>query len=171
MLRMIRLTLVSLLFCSTIYLAAQTKLISGGTKSTEYCTDYHKKNARFKSNELKFTLSSQSRSALFRPGQKSSFVVTAYSGYDYRFTFAVDEKLVGANSINYRIIDAKSQKELYNSAADKSEEEFMFTCTSSLNLKIELEIPEIEKKGEINKAIYGCVGFLLESRKTIKTGF
>jgi hypothetical protein len=134
-----------------------------------YCTDYHKKACKFTKKDLEFKYNSQSRSALFRPGQTSTFTFTSFKGYDYRLTFCGEDILTKGTPIPFKVFDARTKKVLYDSNdADSGGTEFEFTCDNTLNLKIEMMLPEADGS---EKAVYGCVGFLIESRKNLTTGF
>lgn len=111
---------------------------------------------------------SQSRSALFRPGQVSVFSFTSFKGYDYRLTFCGDEVLTKGAPIAFKVTDAKTKAVLFDSNESDSATEFEFSCDNSLNLRVEMTLPEAEGS---EKATYGCVGFLLQSRKNLQTGF
>lgn len=147
---------------------AQTNL-SETKPANSLCTDYYKKTCFFSKKDINFKHNSQSRSALFRPGQISKLTFTAHKGYDYRMTFAAEESILGGGRLEFKLIDSNTKKVLFNSEDDGATE-FEFICDSSINMIIEITLPEanIESK---NKVIYGCVGFLLESRPTLQTGF
>ena len=55
---------------------------------------------------------------------------------------------------------------VYNGSDNANE--FEFSCDNSLNLSVEITLPAAEGS---EKSIYGCVGFLLQSRKNLQTGF
>jgi len=137
-------------------------------EKTVYCTDYHKKACKFSKKDLEFMYNSQSRSALFRPGQVSVFSFTSFKGYDYRLTFCGDEVLTKGAPIAFKVTDAKTKAVLFDSNESDSATEFEFSCDNSLNLRVEMTLPEAEGS---EKATYGCVGFLLQSRKNLQTGF
>lgn len=137
-------------------------------QKTVYCTDYHKKACKFSKKDLEFKYNSQSRSALFRPGQVSVFSFTSFKGYDYRLTFCGEDILTKGAPIAFKVTDAKTKAVLFESKDSENAKEFEFSCDNSLNLKVEMTLPAAEGS---EKATYGCVGFLLESRKNLQTGF
>jgi len=151
-------------------LSAQKNDKSATVQKNEYCTDYHKTACVFENKDLEWKYNGQSRSALFRPGQKSSFTFSAYKGYDYRFCLAGAENILSGQKIIFRVKDAKTKAVLYDSEVDESIQQFEFVCDNSLNVLVELELPEGEGVAN-NKVVYGCVGFLLQSRRTMQTGF
>jgi hypothetical protein len=141
----------------------------GSIEKTYYCTDYHKKSCTFKNKDLEFQYNSQSRSALFRPGQSSSFTFTSFKGYDYRLTFCGEDLITKGSPIAFKLMDAKTKEVLFDSEnAEENSTEFEFTCDNTLNLRVEVSMPEADAA---DKAKYGCVGFLLQSRKNLNTGF
>lgn len=154
----------ALLFSST--LQAQEKAIS----RTQYCDDYHKKNCKFEKKDIEYTYNSQSRSALFRPGQISNFRFTAFKGYDYRVTFCADENLLQGQNLAYKVVDTRTKKVLYENSENNGNPEFEFICDNSINLEVQLELPQVPYKPN-DKTAYGCVGFLIQSRTSLKTGF
>jgi len=147
---------------------AQTKLSETKTANS-LCTDYHKKACTFSKKDINFKYNSQSRSALFRPGQTSKLTFTAHKGYEYRMTFAGDESILSGGQVEFKLIDSSTKKVLFDSQ-EEGATEFEFICDSSINMIIELSLPENSAESK-NKVLYGCVGFLLESRPTLQTGF
>lgn len=148
-------------------LSAQTKL-SDTKPANSLCTDYHKKACSFSKSDINYKYNSQSRSALFRPGQTSKLTFTAHKNYDYRLTFAAEESILSGGKIAFRILNS-SGKVLFDSE-EEGATEFEFICDSSINMVIEIILPESSASSK-NKVLYGCVGFLLESRPTLQTGF
>jgi hypothetical protein len=136
----------------------------------DYCTDYHRNACKFIKKDLQFKYNSQSKSALFRPGQSSTFTVVAFKGLDYRFAIAAEDVILNGQPFTYKVKDAKTNAVIFDSETEETPSDFSFTCDNSLNLRIELQLPEASAE-DSKKMIYGCVGFLLESRKTLKTGF
>jgi len=135
-----------------------------------YCEDFHRSACKFIKKDLEFKYNSQSKSALFRPGQSSTFSIVAFKGLDYRFSLAVDDNLLNGQPLAYKVKDAKTNALIYDSESAEVVSDFSFTCDNSLTLRIEMQLPEADQENA-KKMIYGCVGFLLESRKTLKTGF
>lgn len=155
-------------FCLSLTANAQVKLAKAQS-APSLCTDYHKKACKFEKDDLYYEYNSQSKDALFRPGQTSKLIFTSYKGYDYRFTFAAEDKITGGGNLTFKVVDAKSKKVLFDSEEDGSME-FEFVCDSSINLSVEVSLPESSAESN-SKVLYGCVGFLLESRETLDTGF
>ncbi|MEX1189752.1 MAG: hypothetical protein WED33_10880 [Bacteroidia bacterium] len=147
---------------------AQVKL-SKTEPASSLCTDYHKKACKFEKQDILFKYNSQSRDALFRPGQTSKLTFTATKGYDYRLTFAAEDKILQGGNISFKIYDARTKQPLFDSE-EEGQAEFEFICDSSINLTIEISLSEASAEAK-SKVLYGCVGFLLESRKTLDTGF
>jgi hypothetical protein len=139
-------------------------------KAEDYCSDFHRTACKFQKKDLEFKYNSQSKSALFRPGQSSTFTVVAFKGLDYRFAIAAEDMLLNGQPLTYKVKDAKTNVLIFDSEAENVVADFSFTCDNSLSLRIELQLPEAAAENS-KKKIYGCVGFLLESRKTLKTGF
>ncbi len=163
------LMLITIIFAGYIF-SIQAKAQKGSTaiEKTVYCTDYHKKACKFSKKDLEFKYNSQSRSALFRPGQVSEFSFTSFKGYDYRLTFCGEDVLTKGAPIAFKITDAKTKAVLFDSNASDNAKEFEFSCDNSLNLRVEMTLPAAEGS---EKNTYGCVGFLLQSRKSLQTGF
>jgi hypothetical protein len=157
-----------LLGFSSICLHAQVKL-SDTQPAASLCQDFHKKACSFVKKDINYKYNSQSRDALFRPGQKSKLTFTAHKGYDYRLTFAEEDKILQSGAVSFRIIDSRTKKELFNSE-DENATELEFICDSNINLTIEIQLPENTAE-TFGKVLYGCFGFLLESRPTLNTGF
>ena len=162
-------SLIMILLFSTSLLAQKNDGPSTVQKN-EYCTDYHRSACTFDNKDIEWKYNGQSRSALFRPGQKSSFTFSAYKGYDYRFSLAGAEIILSGQKIIFKVKDAKTKAILYDSEVDESIQQFEFVCDNSLNVLVELELPEGDGVAG-NKVLYGCVGFLLQSRRTMQTGF
>jgi hypothetical protein len=162
-----------IIFSIIVSLNAPSKLAaqpgSNTIENKQYCTDYHKRACKFSNKDLEFQYNTQSRSALFRPGQSSSFSFTSFKGYDYKLTFCGEESITKGKPISFKVIDPRTKEILFDSDAENSSQEFEFTCDNSLNLKVELSLPEADEKSK--KAIYGCLGFLVQSRKSLQTGF
>jgi hypothetical protein len=153
---------------SSATVSAQTKL-SDTKPANSLCTDYHKKACSFSKTDINFKYNSQSRSALFRPGQSSKLTFTAHKNYDYRLTFAAEESILGGGKVEFKILDSFTNKVLFDSQ-ENGATEFEFICDSSINMVVQIILPESTASSN-NKVLYGCVGFLLESRPTLQTGF
>lgn len=137
--------------------------------ANSFCTDFHLKACSFERKDINFKYNSQSRSALFRPGQSSKLVFTATKGYDYRMTFAAEESVLNGGKIHFKLIDARTKAVLFDSE-ESGATEFEFICDSSINIQVEITLPEGSAETK-SKVVYGCVGFLLESRPSLNTGF
>jgi hypothetical protein len=165
-----------LLFTISIGILLSTSMIAQKAPSNklvaaeDYCTDFHRTACKFQKKDLEFKYNSQSKSALFRPGQSSTFTVVAFKGLDYRFAIAAEDVLLNGQPYTYKVKDAKTNALIFDSESENVVTDFSFTCDNSLNLRIELQLPEAGTENS-KKMVYGCVGFLLESRKTLKTGF
>jgi len=160
--------LITMFACLVFSIEAKAQKGNNTVEKAVYCTDYHKKACKFSKKDLEFKYNSQSRSALFRPGQVSLFSFTSFKGYDYRLTFCGEEALTKGAPIAFKITDAKTKTVLFESNGSDSAKEFEFSCDNSLNLRVEMALPAAE---DSEKSTYGCVGFLLESRKNLQTGF
>ncbi|MBX7201506.1 MAG: hypothetical protein IT240_08670 [Bacteroidia bacterium] len=147
-------------------LFAQTKT----RNKTEYCENYHKEKCKFQREDIEFQYNSQSKSALFRPGQSCTFNITVFKGFDYRMTFHADENLLQGQHLMYKVLDARTKKVLFETSEDDTNLDFEFVCDNSLNLIIQLQLPEVSYE-PTDESMYGCLGFLLESRNSLKTGF
>jgi len=166
---MSRILILLTLFASLMQTKEVKSQKSSSIEKTVYCTDYHKKVCKFSKKDLQFKYNSQSRSALFRPGQTSTFSFTSFKGYDYRLTFCGEDKLTKGAPIEFKVFDTKTKTVLFDSnSAEELPTEFEFSCDNSLNLRVEMTLPEADGS---EKATYGCVGFLLESRNNLQTGF
>jgi len=151
--------------------AAQQLQKSDNIPASEFCTDYHRKNLSFPKKDVNFRYNSQSRSALFRPGQTSKLSFTAFKGNEYRMTCGAENTLLNGGAIAFKVMDAKSKKVIFDSS-EEGATAFEFLCDNSLNLILEIELPEAANaKESAKKVTYGCVGFLLESRPALQTGF
>ena len=159
----------SLIFMSFAFTSQAQVKMSKAESASSMCADYHKSACKFSKEDILYKYNSQSRDALFRPGQTSKLTFTATKGFDYRFTFAAEDKILQGGTIDFKIFDAKTKRELYNSADDGGTE-FEFICDSSINLTVEISMPEAAAEAK-SKVLYGCVGFLLQSRQTLNTGF
>lgn len=161
--------IVASVLLSVMVLSAQAQVkLSDTEPAPSMCQDYHK-NAKFAKKDINYKYNSQSKDALFRPGQKSKLTFTAHKGYDYRMTFAAESKILQGGALSFRIYDSRTKKELFNSE-DENATEFEFICDSSINLTVEVQLPEASAENS-KKVLYGCVGFLLESRASLDTGF
>jgi hypothetical protein len=153
---------------ASVSLNAQVKLSETKTANS-LCTDYHRKACSFSKADINYKYNSPSRSALFSPGQSSKLTFTAHKNYDYRLTFAGEESILSGGKIEFKILDSSTGKVLFDSA-EEGVTEFEFVCDSSINMVVQIILPE-STASSTKKVLYGCVGFLLESRPTLQTGF
>lgn len=163
----------TLLLTLALFSYSVSQAQSGSARTVEkeeYCTNYHREACSFSVKDIEWKYNSQSRSALFKPGQKSSFTFVANKGYDYRFTFGAEEKILQGQPLVFKVFEAKTKKPLFNSEDEGSAKEFEFSCDNGMNVLVEVEIPE-GNASDGKKKIYGCVGFLMQSRKSPTTGF
>lgn len=142
----------------------------GKIPSKEYCSNFHIKHCKFQQKDIGYHYNSQSRSALFRPGQSCTFKVTVFKGHDYRMTFKGEDVLLQGKPIMFRVIDSKTKKIFYQTTEEDWNQDFEFFCNNSMNLEIHLQLPEVPYKPN-DEVLYGCLGFLMETRHTLKTGF
>ncbi len=151
-------------------LSAQQLQKSDNIPASELCSDYHKKNLSFEKKDINFRYNSQSRSALFRPGQSSKLSFTAFKGNEYRITCGAENSVLNGGTVSFKILDAKTKNVLFDSEAEGATL-FEFICDNSLNLILEIALPEATSTSSTKKVVYGCVGFLMESRPALQTGF
>lgn len=63
--------------------------------SAQYkCADYHRMNGNF-SNDKRFAMNGQSKSAMVQVGKETELNIIVYSGQDYRISVTHDEKVLG----------------------------------------------------------------------------
>lgn len=159
-----------LLFSVMLLLPSLSYGQNGKKKVTEYCNDYHIKHCKFQQKDIGYKYNSQSRSALFKPGQKSTFKVSVFKGHDYRMTFKGEDILLQGKPLMFKVMDSKTKKVFYQTSEENWNPDFEFYCSHSMNLVVELLLPEVPYKPN-DEVLYGCLGFLMENRHSIKTGF
>lgn len=63
--------------------------------SAQYkCADYHRMNGNI-SNDKRFSINGQSKSAMVQVGKETELNIIVYSGQDYRISVSHDEKILG----------------------------------------------------------------------------
>ncbi|MBX2973858.1 MAG: hypothetical protein KF797_12205 [Flavobacteriales bacterium] len=80
------------IFRSTAVLAA---LCGAMAASAQYkCADYHRVNGNL-SNDKRFSINGQSKSAMVQVGKETELNIIVYRGQDYRISVSHDEKVLG----------------------------------------------------------------------------
>ncbi|MFN6039471.1 MAG: hypothetical protein ACK452_13460 [Bacteroidota bacterium] len=147
------------------------------------CFQFHKFSCfpdgdkKSKESERGFIYDAQSRSGLFGTGEKNNksqlrFVV--YKGMDYRLTVCIDEEVLG-ETVQFIVRDAKTLELLFNNADEENTKQFEFSSAQTRALTVEVTIPAAEgggdgkSKGKDSEG--GCVGLLIEHKKSEKIGF
>jgi len=75
--------------------AVATILIGGAVATAQYqCADYHKFNGN-PSNDKRFSVNGQSKSAMVQVGKETELNIIIYKGQDYRISISHDEKVLG----------------------------------------------------------------------------
>jgi len=145
------------------------------------CVDYHKKNCVSKAigsgedaEGYKYNIAS--KSALMFKGQSSEFRFDIHQGKDYRISICSDPVL--GKGVTFQIFDFEENTLLYDSQKDNYAREFEFSVLMTRNVKIIINVPadETTKKSSAyglkqKNTQMGCVGVLIESMITVKTGF
>jgi hypothetical protein len=140
----------------------------------QFCTDFHKKNCKL-NPDPDYIYNAQSKSGLFEKGQTSSLRIVGYKGVDYYINICTQASLGG--KVAFKIKDGKTSEILYDNAADNLSQEFDFSCDNSRTLIIEVTIPgdssgEKDKKtNKLKDVDMACLGVLIQTRPTPKTGF
>jgi hypothetical protein len=160
---------------STIYLVALLLLGSTFKMSAQagVCGNFHRKYCVIegtRKDKREFLYNAQSKSGLFSQGSTSKMRCVIYKGMDYRMTVCCDNAL--GSDINFKILDAKTNEELYDNAKNEGEKQFEFQSASTRQLIIEVTVPTGESKSEKGKPVdAACVGLLIEHKVSDKTGF
>jgi hypothetical protein len=77
--------------CATLFIAISGALVA----SAQYkCADYHRLNGNL-SNDKRFSINGQSKSAMVQVGKETELNIIVYSGQDYRISVSHDEKILG----------------------------------------------------------------------------
>jgi hypothetical protein len=92
-----------------------------------------------------------------RRGKKSRIVLNAYQNREYYFSAYAEKK---AGKLQFRIIDAESNKILYDNSSDEMNDNKLFTVTATKKLYIELLAPNW-----MSKNTYECAAFKIAYRK------
>jgi hypothetical protein len=132
------------------------------------CAMFHRKSCGSMASETGFIYNSQSKSGLFAPGTTSKMKCIFYSGMDYSITICAD-RLLG-DGIQFTLTDAATGELLYDNATDNKVPHMEFSCESTRNMVITVTVPG----AGINKgkaADGGCLGILIEQKKSPKVGF
>lgn len=131
------------------------------------CGDYGKKSCSGYGEP--FTMSKQSRSALFELGQSSELYFVAYGKYDYNVTVCHDRRL---GDVYFRIKEDNPAKSiLYDSSVeDKDELSKQFYVENTKRLIIEVVVPESIKDVDYEDR-YGCIAVVIEFNRQNKKGF
>lgn len=112
-----------------------------------------------------YVVNSQSRSATFHKGQKSSFNIIVYKGLDYHVSVCGDKNL---GEIRLKIIEDNTKKSiLYDNFAENYHSEVIFSVENTRKLKIEVSTSGDVKEDDDTY----CIGVLIEHRKIQPTGF
>lgn len=157
-------------------------LFSASLNAQSACFQFHKFNCfpdgkgKNKESERGFIYDSQSRSGLFGSGEKNNksqlrFVV--YKGMDYRLSVCIDQEVLGEN-VQFTIFDAKTREILFNNAEEENTKQFEFSSAQTRPLIVEVTIPGAEGGGDKSggkTSEGGCVGLLIEHKKSEKIGF
>jgi len=139
----------------------------------QYCTDFHKKNCK-PNEDADYVYNAQSKSGLFEKGQTSQLRIIASKGTDYYINICTQSAL---GQVAFKIKDGKSSEVLYDNSTDGMSQNFDFSCDNSRSLVIEVTIPgsssgEKDKKTQkLKSADMACLGVLIQTRPTPKTGF
>jgi hypothetical protein len=157
----------------TIVLSA----FSGNLKS-QNCYSYIRENCQSYA-ELGFQYNSQSKSAVFAKGQTSKLKLVTYRGLDYRIVVCADP--IFGDNIEIRLVDVKSGDVLFTNATNGYDKTIEFSNETSKMMFLEVILPggggeetaSTSKGGQdfTEKSNKGCLGVLIEQKKTQKTGF
>ena len=146
------------------------------TAQTSVCGQFHRKNCIIETDkknksedEDEFMYNSQSRSGLFAQGSTSKMKCVIYKGMDYKMTVCCES---AGSEVNFKIFDAKTNEELYDSAKNEDSKQFEFQSASTRQLIIEISIPAGETEAVKGKAAdASCVGLLIQHKVATKLGF
>ena len=132
-----------------------------------YCSDYHTSKCEVSDKSgKKWTLHPSSKSGLFKQGTINKLPCPAQNKNDYRFILCYDEAL--GDKLVMKIKDATNGEILYTNETDNFSRVFEFSNTKTRKLEIEIQIP----KGADAKSVEsGCLGIMIQNRKTDKAGF
>jgi hypothetical protein len=157
----------------TLVIALLFTVSYSGIAQTGVCTGFHKENCFMegtKKDKREFMYNAQSKSGLFAQGSISKLRAVVYKGMDYRMTVCCETAL--GQSVNFKILDAKTNEELYDNTKDENSQQFEFQSASTRQLIIEVSIPSGETQSAKGKATdAACVGLLIEHKVAARTGF
>lgn len=141
---------------------------------TSACGDFHRSRCVIegsKEDDKAFTYNAQSKSGLFSQGSLSRMRCVVYRGMEYRMTVCLETDVLGDN-IQFKILDAATKNELFDSAKEDNIKQFEFRCEQTKQLIIEVLVPSGEVKEEKGKPVgAACVGLLIEHKVSERTGF
>lgn len=153
-------------------------LFASSVANSQECLNFHRQSCKSKSGEdgSGYKYNEASRSGLLFKGQKSEFKFDIHQGKDYRIAICADPVL--GSKIHFMIVDAEENSTLYDNKDDSYAGEFEFSVLQTRRVKIVVEVPSDQSAKETsaigvkpkNKQL-GCVGVLIESMITPKTGF
>ena len=118
-----------------------------------------------------YKYSGQSKSAYFEKGQKSSFSINVYGGFEYSIRICTDKNL---KDIYFRLReDGVNKKIIYDSSTENIDYlEIQFYVENTKKLILEVIAPESDDpENEKYEDRTGCVGVLIEYYKAPRRGF
>jgi len=110
-----------------------------------------------KNPDKSYKVSATSRSLKMRRGKKSRIVLNAYQDREYYFSAYASKK---AGRLQFRIIDADSNRVIYDNASDEMSDNKLFTVSATKKLYIELLAPNW-----VSNSDYECAAFKIAYRK------
>lgn len=126
-----------------------------------------------KKNKDEYNLSSQSRSGAIAADESYEMSFIAHAGLDYRLTTVLGEGSVG--TLNYEIYELviekkmEGDKEVFKKVkkvlATSGSEPLEFISDQSRKIFINVSITGGDKKK------HACVGVIIETKRSVKTGF
>ena len=142
-------------------------ILAIGGISAQDCTAY--KTTKCDGLGSPYKYSGQSKSAYFLKGTTSRFSIIVYAGFDYNVRVCAEKKLKG---LFFRIREDNATKSvLYDSSIEDIDYlEKQFSADKTQKIIIEVVIPEGDEKANL-KNPGGCVGVLIEYKRSEKTGF
>lgn len=139
-------------------------VVSLSAYAQDDCFNYHEENCRFYGG-WDYLINSQSRSALFSPGQSSSFSIIVYEGLDYHISICGHKKL---GKFGFKIREDSQKKDIiYDNAREDFSMEVVFSVENTRKLIIEVTSLAEAKSGNKPR----CLGVLIEHKKSPETGF
>ena len=136
------------------------------------CTGFHRRYCTMegsKKDKRAFTYNSQSKSGLFSQGTISKMRCVIYKGMDYRMTVCCETAL--GSAVLFKILDAKTNEELYDNAKNENQQQFEFQSSTTRSLIIEVSVPTGQTKdGDGKPADAACVGLLIEHKVSDRVG-